>query len=147
MKRIVLPVVLLVLMGSLAAPSKAQECTTIQEGVLLDSGGGVIETGYDVWGYNYQAHMFNGGYCDAYRDAAWCQPYRDIELIMKWNDAWLSNQDCDGDGLLDRHFGNENELVHSVNALSALSADSSNMHASTSSTTAVMKNTTLVRPI
>ncbi|MFH1153058.1 MAG: hypothetical protein V1793_04520 [Pseudomonadota bacterium] len=24
---------------------------------------------------------------------------------MKWNDAWLSNKDCDGDGLLDRHLG------------------------------------------
>ena len=24
---------------------------------------------------------------------------------MKWNDAWLSNQDCDGDDLLDRHYG------------------------------------------
>ena len=24
---------------------------------------------------------------------------------MKWNDAWLSNQDCDADGLLDRHNG------------------------------------------
>ena len=24
---------------------------------------------------------------------------------MKWNDAWLSNTDCDEDGLLDRHYG------------------------------------------
>ncbi len=24
---------------------------------------------------------------------------------MKWNDAWLSNKDCDEDGLLDRHHG------------------------------------------
>ena len=24
---------------------------------------------------------------------------------MRWNDAWLSNMDCDGDGLLDRHSG------------------------------------------
>jgi hypothetical protein len=23
---------------------------------------------------------------------------------MKWNDGWLSNTDCDGNGLLDRHF-------------------------------------------
>lgn len=81
------------------------ECTKIQSGELLASDGSVIETGYDQWGYNYQAHMFNGGYCDAYRDAAWCQPYKDVELIMKWNDAWLANVDCDGDGLLDRHFG------------------------------------------
>jgi hypothetical protein len=80
-------------------------CTSIQEGTLETSDGQIITTGYDRWGYNYQAHMFNGGYCDAYRDAAWCQPYKEDELIMKWNDAWLSNADCDGDGLLDRHFG------------------------------------------
>ncbi|MDZ7741078.1 MAG: hypothetical protein U5Q03_04835 [Bacteroidota bacterium] len=24
---------------------------------------------------------------------------------MKWNDVWLSNKDCDDDGLLDRHLG------------------------------------------
>src|SRR3989344_6966106 len=49
--------------------------------------------------------MFNGLYCDSYRNASWCQPYKDIKLEMKWNDAWLSNQDCNGDNLLDRHFG------------------------------------------
>jgi hypothetical protein len=80
-------------------------CTTIQDGTLLTSAGDVITTGFDQWGYNYQAHMFNGGYCDAYRDAAWCQAYKDVELLMKWNDAWLANVDCDGDGLLDRHNG------------------------------------------
>ncbi len=83
----------------------AQECTTIQERTLLTSAGDVILPGFDQWGYNYQAHMFNGTYCDAYRDAAWCQPYVNDELIMKWNDAWLSNKDCDEDGLLDRHYG------------------------------------------
>jgi len=87
-----------------AKPDKP-ECTTIQDGTLLTSAGDVITPGYDEWGYNYQAHMFNGGYCDAYRDAAWCQEWKDVELIMKWNDAWLSNKDCDGDGLLDRHYG------------------------------------------
>lgn len=82
-----------------------QACTRIQGGTLHASDGTVIELGYDQWGYNYQAHMFNGTYCDAYRDAAWCQPYADVELIMKWNDAWLSNADCSGDDLLDRHYG------------------------------------------
>jgi hypothetical protein len=84
---------------------KDDGCTTIQEGILLTSTGDPIMPGYDIWGYNYQAHMFNGFYCDAYRDAAWCQPYKDIRLMMKWNDAWLSNKDCDGDELLDRHYG------------------------------------------
>lgn len=80
-------------------------CTTIQSGELLASDGSVIETGVDEWGYNYQARKFSGMYCDAYRDAAWCQPYKDDNLAMKWNDAWLSNKDCDGDGELDRHYG------------------------------------------
>ena len=81
-----------------------QGCTTIQDGTLLRSDGVLIETGFDEWGYNYQAHIFNGGFCGAYHDAAWCQPYKDVELLMKWNDAWLSNSDCDGDGKLDRHY-------------------------------------------
>jgi len=81
------------------------ECTTIQDGTLLTTDERIITTGYDEWGYNYQAHMFNGGYCEAYRNATWCESYADIDLIMKWDDAWLSNKDCDGDGLLDRHYG------------------------------------------
>lgn len=90
---------------SVKAKAAKEKCTTIQSGLLLNSVGDVIEVGFDQWGYNYQANMFNGFYCDSYRDAAWCQDYADIELIMKWNNAWLSNQDCDGDGLLDRHYG------------------------------------------
>ena len=84
---------------------QCSDCTTIQDGTLLASDGSPIMTGYDGWGYNYQAHMFNGMYCDSYRDADWCQPYKDIHLVMKWNDAWLSNRDCDGDGKLDRYYG------------------------------------------
>ena len=112
MKKLIFVLMMLML---LAIPSTAlagspcgkgsDECTTIQDGTLLTSDGEVITPGYDEWGYNYQAHLFNGGYCDAYRDAAWCQPYKDIDLLMKWNDAWLSNKDCDDDGLLDRYYG------------------------------------------
>ncbi|MDP6302233.1 MAG: hypothetical protein QF717_13120, partial [SAR202 cluster bacterium] len=38
-------------------------------------------------------------------DAAWCQLCKDDDLSVKWNDGWLDNKDCDGDGLLDRHHG------------------------------------------
>lgn len=97
------------LVVAMAAPAAADKpddgVTTIQDGTLLRSDGVVIVLGFDEWGYNYQGHLFRGGYCDAYRDAAWCQPYKDVRLIMKWNDAWLANTDADGDGLLDRHFG------------------------------------------
>ena len=85
--------------------AKKKECTAIQDGTLQTTDGRTIETGYDVWGYNYQGHMFNGGYCDSYRDAAWCQPYKEVHLTMKWNEAWLSNMDCNDDGSLDRHDG------------------------------------------
>lgn len=91
--------------GELSSLGNGPGCTTIQDGTLLTSTGDVIMPGYDQWGYNYQAHMFNGKYCDAYRNAPWCQPYKDVDLQMKWNDAWLSNKDCDGDGLLDRYYG------------------------------------------
>jgi hypothetical protein len=68
---------------------------------------------FDEWGYNYQGHVFSGGFCDyhpLYRPGGagheWCVAnYGDVYLLMKWNDAWLSNQDRDGDGELDRHWG------------------------------------------
>ena len=88
---------------------------------------GPITLGFDVFGYNYQAHLFKGYYCNVYLggygyppyegddDAylaenpsvagLWFWPYRMYMVNMKWNDAWLANTDCDGDGLLDRHFG------------------------------------------
>ena len=107
-RRALVTVITLLLIALVVTPVAADDkpaCTTIQSGELLASDGSVITTGYDEWGYNYQARIFNGTYCDAYRDAAWCQPYKDDSLSMKWNDAWLSNQDCDGDGQLDRHYG------------------------------------------
>jgi hypothetical protein len=81
-------------------------CTTIQSGELLTSTDEVITTGYDEWGYNYQAHMFKGIY-ENYRrpQLPYTKSPSNTYLIMKWNDAWLSNKDCDRDGLLDRHYG------------------------------------------
>ena len=83
----------------------SEACTNIQSGTLLTSAGDVIAIGFDEWGYNYQGRMFSGGFCDAYGDATWCQPFKDIDLLMEWNDQWLSNEDCDGDKLLDIHRG------------------------------------------
>ena len=84
-----------------AAPK--MRCTTIQSGSLLDSNGNYLKQGYDQWGYNYQAHMFNGYYDNFSRPDI---PVNEGDTLqMKWNDAWLSNMDCDGDSKLDRHFG------------------------------------------
>jgi hypothetical protein len=88
--------------GGIAAAKKS-DCNTIQDGNIYASDGTLITVGYDQFGYNYQAHMFNGRYCDYDRVPG--GEYCDVQLIMKWNDAWLSNKDCDGDGLLDRHYG------------------------------------------
>ncbi|MFA5828675.1 MAG: hypothetical protein WC841_04955 [Candidatus Shapirobacteria bacterium] len=95
---------------ALAAKPAKDTCTTIQSGTLVDSAGEVITTGFDEWGYNYQGHLFSGGFCDVYQDAAWCQEWAEDNLIMKWNDAWLSNKDCDGDKLLDRHYGHDSYI-------------------------------------
>ena len=109
-----------------------RECASVQRGEVVYSAGHhlagqVIPTGYNEYGYNYQAHAFNGSYFNVYagrdglppwtgNDGAylagnpeaashWAWPLRQTDLQMKWNDAWLSNQDCDGDGALDRHRG------------------------------------------
>jgi hypothetical protein len=118
--------------NALALKSAKVSCTTIQDQVLTYSAGHFlagqpIPLGFDMYGYNYQAHMFKGSYANAYLggygyppyngdDATylaenptvvntWVWPYRNDHLLMKWNDAWLSNKDCDGDGKLDRHYG------------------------------------------
>lgn len=87
---------------SYAAPTSST-CRTIKDG-LLDSNGNPILLGYDQWGYNYQAHMFNGFY-ENYARPTLPVTESETNLIMKWNDAWLSNKDCSGDGKLDRYYG------------------------------------------
>jgi hypothetical protein len=98
--------------GGSFSPAKVwkKDCTRIQDGLLYASDGSLIVPGYDDWGYNYEAHMFNGYYCDSYRDAEWCQPWKDVKLSMKWNDAWLSNMDCNDDELLDRHYEHDSYI-------------------------------------
>lgn len=115
-----------------AKGKKGEDVVTIQDQVLTYSPGHYlygtpIPLGYDPYGYNYQAHMFRGSYANVYlgRDGFpaytgddvsylaenpgaaghWAWPFRNIQLMMKWNDAWLANTDKDDDGLLDRHYG------------------------------------------
>ncbi len=128
----ILAVTLLVTLSGVALAAKPDNnCTTIKDGILTYSTGHYLEdepipVGYDIFGYNYQAHMFNGYYCNAYLgrvgfppyegDAEaylaanptaashWTWPYRDVQLMMKWSDTWLSNKDCNDDGKLDRGY-------------------------------------------
>jgi hypothetical protein len=79
-------------------------CVQIKSGLITDANGTVITPGYDKYGYNYQAHMFNGLYENYSRPAT---PFTEgeVNLIMKWSDEWLSNIDCGPgtpDGKLDR---------------------------------------------
>ncbi len=91
----------------LAAPASAQNCMKIKDGVILDSAGVPLETGYDQFGYNYQARLLNGTYDSSDRNLdgkyfGSAGDYADDSLIMKWSDEWLSNLDCNGDSKLDR---------------------------------------------
>ena len=90
--------------ASAAAPDK---CDTIKGGMITDSADNPIAVGFDEFGYNYQAHMFNGTYDSSDRTIDglyWgaTGDYVDDMLMMKWSDAWLANVDCDGDHKLDR---------------------------------------------
>jgi hypothetical protein len=90
---------------SVTGAGAKKECTTISSGTLYSPSGKLATLGFDEYGYNYQAHLFKGYYGN-YREPPlpvnW--GYR---FSMKWNDAWMSNKDCDGDNILDKHFGFE----------------------------------------
>ncbi len=96
---IIISFVVLIVFAAGSAYAK-ESCATIKDGTITDSAGNPILSGYDKWGYNYQAHMFNG-YYDNYSRPAVPVTTGD-KLIMKWSDAWLANVDCDGDNKLDR---------------------------------------------
>jgi len=128
-------VILALLLLSLTVPfaiAKKPTVNTITKGEVVYSAthylaGEAISTGFDDYGYNYQGHMFKGSYYNSYAggnglpawdgdDEAyllanpsaaghWAWPYRDVDLTMKWNDAWISNVDHNEDHLLDRHWG------------------------------------------
>lgn len=103
-------VIIILMLGLLAVSvgtSAAQDCVSIRDGVLTDSNGNLLTMGYDQFGYNYQAHMFNGTYdsVDRKLDGKYwgsTGDFVDDHLTMKWSNDWLSNQDCNGDGKLDR---------------------------------------------
>lgn len=92
-----------VMLGAMIVPAFAAQpvkCATIQDGTILDSAGNPITVGYDAYGYNYQAHIFDG-YAGNYSRPATPVTSGD-KLVMKWSDSWVANVDCDGDHKLDR---------------------------------------------
>ena len=126
-----------VLTSSPVTAGGKSDCVRIQDGMITYPpyhylAGQPLKVGYDIFGYNYQAHTFNGylpnvyigdyglppydGNDEAYlvenpgAENRWFWPYRQIQLNMKWNNAYLSNNDCDGDGSLDRFYENNHPL-------------------------------------
>lgn len=86
-------------------------CASIQDGTITDTANNIITVGYDQYGYNYQAHLFNGTYDSSDRNLDGTYfgstgDYVDDNLMMKWSDEWLSNVDCNSDGKLDRGLVN-----------------------------------------
>jgi hypothetical protein len=120
-------------------------CATIQSGTIRDTGGNVLKSGYDKYGYNYQAHMFNGTYDGSDRNldgTYWGSTgeFVDDKLIMKWSDEWLASVDCNGDGLLDR--GLVNGVVGGVSLgwlTNNISGDYTNLQGGTSHYTDFVK--------
>jgi len=129
---VLVALVLGVLPASSAGAAPPAACDKITAGEIDYStghylAGEAIPTGFDDYGYNYQGRYFKGSYANVYLGGAgfpaydgdddaylaanpgaashWAWPYRGIQLLMKWNDAWISNKDCDLDGKLDRHYG------------------------------------------
>lgn len=86
------------------AAKPTSDCTAIRSGEIIGTDGNPITTGASDWGYNYQAHRFSGEYCLANELEKECPPGEPY-LKMRWNDAWVSNKDCDGDFRLDTHYG------------------------------------------
>jgi hypothetical protein len=77
------------------------QCAKIQSGSITDVRGNAVTVGYDKYGYNYQAHVFNGLVANYTRPAEVATEGTE-NLVMKWSDDWLANLDCDLDGKLDR---------------------------------------------
>jgi len=105
-KKLLLGLTTLVLVVIYVSVAQAQ-CAKIKDGTITDSANNPINLGSDLYGYNYQAHMFNGTYDSSDRtiDGMYfgsSGDYVDDKLIMKWSDEWLSNLDCNGDHKLDR---------------------------------------------
>ena len=70
---------------------KDKDCVSIQDGILIYADGHYLEntplkTGYDVFGYNYQARMSNGSYANIYLGRAGYPSYEgDDEAYLAEN--------------------------------------------------------------
>jgi len=109
---LMLCLVVSLVISSLAAGAKLGG-TTIQSGkVTYWDGhylaGQKVKTGFDIFGDNFQARTFSGYLENAFRPWNGEPPFagdRSVDwwMDLRWNEAFLSNTDLDGDGHLDWH--------------------------------------------
>lgn len=78
---------------SVQGKKAGSDCARIQDGTIIDDNGETIAPGFNEQGYNYQARTYSG--------ELYPEDFPGWNLQWKWNDAYLSTQDCDGDNLLD----------------------------------------------
>jgi len=91
---------------AISASAFAADCPNpvkIQSGGVVDKFNNPVVVGYDKWGYNYQAHIFNGLYENYTRPAVVVTEGTE-NLVMKWSDDWLANVSCTLDGSLARGY-------------------------------------------
>ena len=82
------------------AKNAVEKCATSQGGTIVDYSGETIGLGFNEEGYNYQGQSYAGEpYAEPHEFAGWY-------LNSKWNDGWLSTQDCSGNGSLDTSYYN-----------------------------------------
>lgn len=126
MRKLIIILFCLTLVFTFSVPAMAKggkdKCTTIKDetieyGRVGEPSTEIIPIGYDQWGYNYQAHLFNGYYGNYSRpdvlvtEGTW--------LMMKWSDTWLSNKDCNDDVKLDRGYDCDSDNASSSACLGA----------------------------
>lgn len=85
--------------------SQSQSQQSTSQGAQTEDGE-EITPGFDEWGYNYRAHLFKGPAENVARDG---EPVdlSQSRVMIKWNEAFLSSDDCDGDDQLDQHCGSD----------------------------------------
>lgn len=102
MKRKALFVLIILLVAlfavSVTSAGAKKACTSISSGQLYTPSGKAVLEGTDKDGYNYQAHQAKHYYDFGANGLT-------FRVLMKWNEAYLSNADCDGNYKLDQHYG------------------------------------------
>ena len=91
-------------LGHAGVAQADEACEQIEGGELFQSNGQPVTSGMNERGYDYELQKFEGSYCQTLANPEQCA-FEGVALTMLWNDAWLSDEDCDGDSYLDRHRG------------------------------------------